>query len=472
MPDGRVLRIDETRKVAYIVRKGRTYEAQLSDLEPAARVPSARVRFSLHRHNGIEKAESVKLRSGTRTSRRQRRFGDLTGAKRAGAKTRTALHDAYGVDVTTQPLRVAQAWVEAMSDYDLDSAAMLYVPSAKVFTSDGLVETHKHVRAELESWGWAGVDPLAVEIHGIDEYVHAELGELSTYFEIQLGQIEAQWVGTEPDINHEMVEESPLHVVARGIVPEPDRDHAIAKVEDAIRPTGEIARYGRVKLTMSSNDTHSDPALAEVTIDLDGDLVRAHASGRTILEATDRMAQRLHSQLERRQDRERHKPSGLTPAPGEWRHGNVRPRTAGPITPVGEREVVRHKSFAPGEMTVEEAAWDMGLLDYDFFLFVELTTGRDCLLERTDNGMLRLHGFNGESLADEFIVDDIEITRRVPAELSVAEAIDLRDRGDLPFVLFINRRTNRANVLYQRFDGHYGLITPPVVEAELQPTTE
>ncbi|WP_327048745.1 sigma 54 modulation/S30EA ribosomal C-terminal domain-containing protein [Microbispora sp. NBC_01189] len=30
----------------------------------------------------------------------------------------------------------------------------------------------------------------------------------------------------------------------------------------------------------------------------------------------------------------------------------------------------------------------------------------------------------------------------------------------LPFVFFAGRRTGRGNVVYHRYDGHYGLITP------------
>ncbi len=467
MPDGRVLRIDNDRRIALIVRRGRTYEADLSDVQPAARVPTARVKFNLHRLNGVERAESVELRAGTRTSQRHRRFADLAGAKRAGAKTRTALRDDYGIDVTTQPLRVADAWVDAMGSLDFDGAAKLYAPSARLHTPDGLVDTHKRLRAAVERLPWAGVDPTGVAVHGVDRYVKVENAAHVSYLEIHDGQITEQWVGTEPDLAPPAEQVSPLHVVTRGQVRHRDSDAAMDRVEDTLATAGVAARYGRVKLAMAANDTNSLPASAEVNLDLDGDLVRAHASERTMHEAIDQMAQRLHSQLERRHDRQRHKPTGLPATPGQWRHGNVAPRRDAslPTKPLPEREIVRHKSFAPGEMTVEEAAWDMGLLDYDFFLFVELTTGQDCLLERTDDGRLRLHGFDGGSLGEEFLVEDVEMALTVPPALSVAEAIELHDRGGLKFVFFINRTSNRANVLYERLDGNYGLITPPLADA-------
>ncbi len=42
-----------------------------------------------------------------------------------------------------------------------------------------------------------------------------------------------------------------------------------------------------------------------------------------------------------------------------------------------------------------------------------------------------------------------------------SEAIQLLDGADWPFVFFRNPTTDRGNVIYRRYDGHYGLITPP-----------
>ena len=67
--------------------------------------------------------------------------------------------------------------------------------------------------------------------------------------------------------------------------------------------------------------------------------------------------------------------------------------------------MIRHKSYAPGRLTPDEAAADAELLDYDFHLFTEKSTGQDS-------------------------------------------------------VFFVNAETGRGNVIYRRYDGHYGLITP------------
>ena len=46
--------------------------------------------------------------------------------------------------------------------------------------------------------------------------------------------------------------------------------------------------------------------------------------------------------------------------------------------------------------------------------------------------------------------------------LPLTEAEALLDEGDAAFVFFAEPGTGRSQVLYRRFDGHYGLITPAV----------
>jgi hypothetical protein len=46
--------------------------------------------------------------------------------------------------------------------------------------------------------------------------------------------------------------------------------------------------------------------------------------------------------------------------------------------------------------------------------------------------------------------------------LPLNEAEVLLDECDEPFVFFAEPDSGRSQVLYRRFDGHYGLITPAV----------
>ena len=162
---------------------------------------------------------------------------------------------------------------------------------------------------------------------------------------------------------------------------------------------------------------------------------------------------------ERSDPRATHPQSTHRPAPAhEWRHGDqptVRPDHFD--RPVGERELVRHKTFAPGDLTVEEALFDMEMLDYDFFLFRESSTGADAVLWRVDDALhLRVTGDAEPDVGTTgAALDPDEV-----AESSVRDALERLDAGGEPFVFFRNRVTSEANVAYRRYDGHYGLLTP------------
>lgn len=466
MPDGRVLRIDDEQQCVYIVRRGRTYRAPLSEVETAARVPSARVHFGLRRSHGAETAESVKLRKGSRTNHRHRRFGDLTGAARPGSKIRTTAHDEFGIDVTTQPFRVVEAWLESMEEQNFDLAASLYLPEAVVHTADGPITGHRHLRAALEDSGWR-VNLDDVILHGEDRNVAVELPDDSdlppTWLSVRRGAIVEQWLGVEPD--WEPVPEAAtveIEVVNRTGVPKGAVSYAKDRLDHIVDQIPDTVHAARIKLSMSSNPSAQDAAVVESTIDLGGSFLRVAASAGTLHEAVDQVLSKLRSKVESRRDRRRHSPTGLRSADGEWRHGN-RPTPMLPYfdRPPEEREIVRHKTFAPTDMTVEEAAWDADLMDFDFFLFVELNTGKDCVLERTDSSYI-LHGLGDATVEAESNSAQFEFAADIPPVQTLTVAIEVLDQGGLPFHFFVNAKSSRGNVLYRRFDGHYGLITPLV----------
>jgi sigma 54 modulation/S30EA-like ribosomal protein len=44
--------------------------------------------------------------------------------------------------------------------------------------------------------------------------------------------------------------------------------------------------------------------------------------------------------------------------------------------------------------------------------------------------------------------------------LTVGQAVERLDATELPYRFFRDAGTHRGAVLYRRYDGHYGLITP------------
>jgi hypothetical protein len=146
--------------------------------------------------------------------------------------------------------------------------------------------------------------------------------------------------------------------------------------------------------------------------------------------------------------------------PHEWRHVSE-PRRSEDFfpRPVEEREVVRHKAFALATSSVDEAAFDMDLLDYDFHLFTELETGQDAVLYRVPEGyrLALLEPVGGWAPA---AAAPVSVSELPAPTLEVRGATERLEEADGRFVFFRNAATGRGNLVYRRYDGHYGLITP------------
>lgn len=113
----------------------------------------------------------------------------------------------------------------------------------------------------------------------------------------------------------------------RGAVPEGMAGFAVHQVSSLLRKAPEPVLFARVKLTMAADPAVKRPAIAQVSIDLNGRLVRAQAAGETMREAVHHACDRLRIRLERAaRNWEAVRGSRPVPGPGEWRH-------QGPPTP-------------------------------------------------------------------------------------------------------------------------------------------
>ena len=126
--------------------------------------------------------------------------------------------------------------------------------------------------------------------------------------------------------------------------------------------------------------------------------------------------------------------------------------------------MVRHKSLAMHPMGVEEAADEMDQLDHGFFLYLDADHDLDRVVYRNgdgDGGLHVLPAVPGEDLPGDTRPPILPSTQ-VMSHLPLEEAEALLDETDDPFVFFAFPGSDRGQVLYRRFDGHYGLITRAV----------
>ncbi len=253
-----------------------------------------------------------------------------------------------------------------------------------------------------------------------------------------------------------------LLVITRGDVADDARAYAHRRIGAVIEHIDEPILFARVKLTEAPDPARERPAIAQVTIDLNGEIVRVQVAGHVMREAVDLLDARLRDKLghrdEYRQALRRRPPAS---PPGEWRHGDAPTSRPGYFErPPDERELVRRKTYADEGLTPDEAAFDMEGLDFDFYLFQEHASGQDVMLERGESGSYLLTRVRPEPVDAGPTAIALTVTEKPVPELDLADAIERMSADGERYVFFVNTGTGRGNVIYHRFDGHYGLIAP------------
>lgn len=167
MPTGIMQWFDPRSGEGLVTSRQGDYTVRAHDVEPRARVTGARVRFDRVRVDGSEHAVGVRLRPGSRTSRRHGRFGDLKGAHHPEAKGRLSSLPAPPAR-EHRPMEVAERWLRAVRTGDVQAAAALYASDAVLYDADGVPTTGPRA---VQRWlqrtsgapAWA-----SAELHGRD----------------------------------------------------------------------------------------------------------------------------------------------------------------------------------------------------------------------------------------------------------------------------------------------------------------
>jgi putative sigma-54 modulation protein len=117
----------------------------------------------------------------------------------------------------------------------------------------------------------------------------------------------------------------------------------------------------------------------EVTIPLDGFLLRAEEAEPSMYAAVDLVLDKLDRQIRKFRTRAHRRPRHEGPRPDREPAAEAGPQP-------GEEAVVRTKRFALKPMTVDEAVLQMNLLGHDFFVFREASSLEVQVLYRRREG--------------------------------------------------------------------------------------
>jgi ribosome-associated translation inhibitor RaiA len=239
-------------------------------------------------------------------------------------------------------------------------------------------------------------------------------------------------------------------------------DYVQEKIGGLSRLAHQPVLHARVRLSRHADPAMARPVVAQANLDVNGRLVRAQVQGETAREAVDRLEARLRHRLERVSEGWKSKRGNTSQADShEWRHQSEATHRPGYFPrPADQRRVIRRKSFTLGTRTVGEAAEEMELLDYDFHLFTEKGTKQASVIYRTEPTGYRLAQVKPSP--EELAPYDLPLTvSPQPApRLTLERAKERLSLLGLPFLFFVDVDQGRADVLYHRYDGHYGLICP------------
>jgi hypothetical protein len=203
MPDGTVIWYDERTREARIEHLGREFVAHSNEIEPDARVTGSRVHFDIARHDGGEHAVNVVLVPGTRTSVHRHRRGEVTQVvvDEAGQPAMSGRRPHRHAHLERAPAHeIAEVWARHLKAGELDDAASLYAPDARIHVGASTVTGREVARRVLvRSPLFDGAD---IDVHVEDEGAAAVVGWAAsehgaagmTRLRTRHGEIAEQWL--------------------------------------------------------------------------------------------------------------------------------------------------------------------------------------------------------------------------------------------------------------------------------------
>lgn len=191
---------DEVTGEGRLRRNGREYPVNSSDIEPAARVPLARVHFDVKRQQRVQRAVNVTLRRGRRMAPHQHRFGDLGGAHHPDEKGHHPLTDNRpGIDWSFEghPVQLIEEWIRIFSRRELSTLRLLYAPEAVLHIGSEQVSGRDAVIDRMED-EFLGAHPQGNAVHEHDGIISVELRvgdtNVDLAFRIAHGRVVEQWM--------------------------------------------------------------------------------------------------------------------------------------------------------------------------------------------------------------------------------------------------------------------------------------
>lgn len=151
-----------------------------------------------------------------------------------------------------------------------------------------------------------------------------------------------------------------------------------------------------------------------------------------------------------------------------WRPRPWPDRSHGPLSAPRAAVITRRKAVTPMRGTPVEAVAVMDAMDYDVHLFTDAESGEDAVVYRAGPSGLRLErqrrmyppGWSWSSPTVSAPPVALIVNSRPTPALSEGVAVGRLREQALRFLFFTDPISGRGELLYPRWDGNLGLITP------------
>lgn len=148
---------------------------------------------------------------------------------------------------------------------------------------------------------------------------------------------------------------------------------------------------------------------------------------------------------------------------GPWQPWTLPDPTRSALAAPGEGAVARRKPYSLATADVRVAVASMDAMDYDVHLFTDAETGEDAIVYRAARSGLRLARQRHQHLPrlpNPPRALPLTVPPSPPPALPEAEAVKRLCEHGLPFLFFTDLADGRGHLLYRRYDGDLGLISP------------
>lgn len=167
------------------------------------------------------------------------------------------------------------------------------------------------------------------------------------------------------------------------------REYVNNKIEKAVSHFEQITTEVDVSLSIAKNHRIAASQVAEVTIYVNGAVIRAEEASEHLYASIDLVADKISRQLRKYKERNftKKERTDLTQELGEdldleLLDYNLTDNRAATLPP----EVVRTKYFAMSSLTIEEALAQLQLVDHDFYMYRSAETGEISVVYRRNHG--------------------------------------------------------------------------------------